>query len=190
MVPRFTFESTNDPIDEFYEVLEYAWRAICDVYDLTTDLPELSCLFRGVDLDTPEQAAQTVVINMLTEVIDSVGRFSPFYTLPARSFGLTTVYDRAANRTRWTLAPEAAQNWHKILMPLASEIEYKCGLIRFEVMVQEMVKECPEQEEWALAQCQCIPPRVIHLKPSILEQTEIVCDLCKELYYQIEEDDL
>ncbi|HSD85203.1 MAG TPA: hypothetical protein VLG46_15175, partial [Anaerolineae bacterium] len=70
-----------DPID-LIEALQQAWRSICTAYDVNAELPEAHCLFEGVDLRLPQQAAETIGANMLLSAMEEVGRFSPAYKQP------------------------------------------------------------------------------------------------------------
>ena len=53
---------------------------------------------------------------MLQEVIECVGRFSPWYKTASRALsGLTSIRDAKTGRVKWMLAPEAVQRWQGVL---------------------------------------------------------------------------
>ncbi len=180
-------QNTIDPLEKFYEVLEYAWQTISAAYEVTSEMPEIELLFACVELHDANKAAEQVVINILNEVMEDVGRFTPWYKLPARSFGLTTVRDTASNRVTWVLAPEAIQKWHKVLEPLAGEIHYKSGLIHAMLLVDDLTYRKHSDRECIMAGCQCMPSRVIRLKQNVLNEIEIICDVCNQPYLPLGE---
>ena len=169
--------NSHDPIDTFYEVLQHAWETICDAYDVIADLPAIQSLFESTDLNHPDQAAETVVANMLIEITENTHRFSPWYKLPARSFGLTSIRNKQ-DHSLWMLAPEAIHKWHNILEPLSGEIQYKQGLIKAIVLIDDFEFSHLKHEEAVVASCACQPPSDIRIKPSVLDQTEITCEAC------------
>ena len=65
-----------------------AWRDLVAYFDLDGEFPDLQTLLRGADMTDPLYAAETVFVNMLSEIIDSVQRFSPWFNQPAQAFGL------------------------------------------------------------------------------------------------------
>ena len=68
------------------DVLEQVWHSLCCSYDAMASLPDVQSIFSRSDLSRPSQAAQTAMANMLLEVMENVGRFSSWYTRPARAF--------------------------------------------------------------------------------------------------------
>lgn len=179
MVPTETLDKPVDPVELINETLERAWGTISAAYDVTTSLPDMRELFEGTNLRRPGQAAEIVIANMLMEVVECISRFSPWYKLPARAFGLISVRDRLTNQVRWTLAPEATQKWDEILEPVEMAIRKYSGLIQAIILVDDLMINGLPNDPCVTASCLCLPPRKIKIKQSILEQAEIVCDLCK-----------
>jgi len=181
MVPIDTVNRTIDPVEVLWETIERAWTAICRAYDVTACLPDMQTLFSQVNLSSPNQAAEAVLVVMLQEVVESIGRFSPWYKQPARAFGLTSTRDTKTNRIKWMLAPEAVQRWRGVLVPLADAIRKYSGLIRAMVLVDDLMADI-DSDPCITARCGCTPPNTIQLRKSILEKTEIVCDKCLQHY--------
>jgi len=186
MSPTETVERAFDPVEALNTSLERAWANICTAYDATDCVPELSALFAGADLVRPEQAAQAVVVSMLQEVMEAVGRFSPWYKQPARAFGLTSARDPLTQRTRWLLAPEAAQRWQEVLEPLTGVIRKYSGLIHAMLLVDDLMGDFPANDPCVMAHCTCWPPRAIQLRKSVLEKAEIICENCSQPYLERE----
>jgi hypothetical protein len=180
MVPEKTLDLTFDPVEIVNSALERAWLALCNAYDITACLPEISVIFEKANLTEPKEAARTALVNMLTELIECVGRFSPWYKMPARAFGLTSVRDSLSHRTQWVLAPEAVQKWHHVLAPLSTAIEKYSGLIQALILVDDLMQEDLPNDPCVIARCHCSSPRSIQIKRSILERAEILCDECKQ----------
>jgi hypothetical protein len=122
MLPVDYLQKTIDPVEILEGLLKCAWTELCKMYDAYGNLPDMQTLFEGADLSIPKQAAETVIVNMLLEISESITRFSPWYTKPARSFGITSIRDVKKNRNRWMLAPEAIQKWQSIITPLSTAI--------------------------------------------------------------------
>ncbi len=177
-------------VDVLDDILEETWQAICSAYHVTADLPEMQVLFAGVDLTAPERAAEMVVVNMLTEVVEHVGRFSPWYKKPARAFGLVRLRVSAINRVQWILAPEAAERWRDRLEPLAHTIRRNTGLIEAIQLVDDVIRrsQAPQEDDsCVLVGCDCVPQRVILINQSILHSTEVICKACHHPFHPIEE---
>jgi len=187
MIPVGRPETTYDPIAEVRGVLEDAWQVIGDTYEVSGELPERETVFEGANLHDADQAAERVVVNMLSEAIEYVGRFSPWYKLPARSFGLTSFRDPKTKGTRWTLAPEAVQKWQGVLKTLAATIEEKGGMIEVMLLVDELNRKSPRDEPVVIAECKCSPPRRIQAKRLVLEDGGIVCDVCEAPFVSVSE---
>jgi len=178
VVPEYAPDNALDPARLVQESLEEVWVEICRAYNISADLPELEVVFAGVDLRSAESAAETVLVNMLDEVIDSVGRFSPWYTKPARAFGLTSFRDKTSRKVVWMLAPEALQRWCHSLERLAELIEKNSGLIQAFLLVNDLLSNEENGDVVILAQCRCQPPRAIKIKRSVLSLAEIHCNAC------------
>jgi hypothetical protein len=171
-------DATLDPVEMLNDVLEQVWHTLCCSYDATGDLPDIKTLFDGADLSKPFQAAKVVIANMLLEMMENIGRFSPWYTRPARVFGLTSLRDPLTKRNRWMLAPEAVQKWDSVLERLTVAIEKNYSLIQAMVYVEGLMEDCEPGDTWVIARCQCHPPRSIQVTRAVLEKAEIVCDAC------------
>ncbi len=179
MMAAEAFEQIIDPVEMLNGILERAWTAVCKAYDTSGDLPDMRTLFDEADLSIPDQAAQLVLVNMITEIIQCVGRFSPWYTQPARAFGLTSLRNPITNQTQWVLAPEAIQKWCPLLQELAVAIQKNSGLIQAIVLVDGLMEPSPD-EPCATLRCGCVPPHAIRLRKSILQKTDIYCDTCNQ----------
>jgi len=182
MVPANSLDKCHDPVEMLNACLEHAWDKICQAYDATADLPSLPGLFSGADLSSPSQAAQVVLVNMLLEVMECIGRFSPWYTKPARAFGLTSLRGSKTQRTCWLLAPEAIQKWGTVLASLEQAIHKSSGLVQAILLVDGLMARSETEDPCVTASCRCVPPRVIQLKRSVLLKTEIICHLCQQPY--------
>lgn len=182
MITNNSPERILDPVEILNECLERAWKKLSDAYDASTSMPEIHDLFDRVDLSKPDQAAEEVLINMLLEVMECICRFSPWYTKPPRAFGLNSVRDNTSNRTRWILAPEAAQKWDCVLQPLRQVIEKYNGLIQAILLVDNLMARATPDDPIVTACCSCIPPRAIQIRYSVLIKAEIICDRCRQPY--------
>lgn len=178
MVPEYAPDNALDPARLFYEALNEVWGEVSRAYNVCHDLPELEVLFDGVDFESAESAAEAVLVNMLDEVIEKVGRFSPWYTKPARAFGLTSFRDKTTQHIVWMLAPEAVQRWCHLLESLADLIAKNSGLIQAFLLVNDLLGDEEAEDEVILAQCRCCPPRSIKIKRSVLSLAEIRCNAC------------
>jgi hypothetical protein len=166
------------PIDVLDHVLEETWRIIRDEYDVTADLPDLEVLFAGADLTSPHQSAEAVVVNMLTEVICCVSRFSPWYNSPARTFGLLRIREATTGRGRWVLAPEAEQRWGDVLSTLEDNIQANVGVFLAVQHVDDLLDQALPEEPCVVAVCSCDPPHQVLIKESALDCAEIICGEC------------
>ncbi len=180
--PEDTARAQPDTID-LIEALQQAWQSICTAYDVKADLPEAQCLFEGVDLRMPRQAAESIVANMLLGAMEEVGRFSPAYKKP---IGLIHVRDRAANRSGWLLSPETRKRWQEVLRPLAVAVEKNRGLLLAADVLGELIKGGPCDESRVMACCQCVPPRVILVNRAVLGNANIVCETCQQPFHLVE----
>ncbi len=179
MVPKTKLDPTTHPIDLLDNTLAQSWGALCAAYEVSADLPNTQNLFANATLKTPPKAAETVFVNMLTEVIENVGRFSPWYKQPARAFGLVSLRDPLTGRSNWLLAPEALQRWGELLQDLTQAIKLNNGLIQATLLVENLTEEELEDPQ-VIVQCQCYPPRRIQINLSILDKTAIICNECQQ----------
>jgi hypothetical protein len=180
MVPARTLNLHYDPVGMLDDALERTWDMLRKTYEVSAELPEMLSLFAEATLFNPEQAADSVLVNMIMEIMESVGRFSPWYRMNARAYGLTSIRDSTTDRVHWMLAPEARQKWQVVLEDLAVVIEKNSGLIQAMILVEGFTMKDEAENPCVVARCDCTPPRTIRLQRSIFENTEIVCDLCHQ----------
>ncbi|MGD2158451.1 MAG: hypothetical protein PVG32_16350 [Anaerolineales bacterium] len=180
MLPRKDVNKKLEPVDLLDAAIEGAWEGFCTEYEVSAEMPDMKTLFLGAELDIPNLAAECVIINMLTDVIECLGRFSPWYTKPARAFGLVSIRDRRTNRYRWMLAPEALRRWADVLDKMTLAIRKNIGLIQATLLVDNLVMEEICEEPRVNAHCDCVPPRVIQINQIVLIETKIICDACKQ----------
>ena len=175
------------PVD-LLDTLHGAWQAVCCAYDISAPLPDMAALFEGADLSVPAQAAETVLTNMLTEAMECVSRFSPWYRQPVWAFGLALVHETPEAPPHWSLTPRALQDWQRVLHVLAVAIERNIGLILSANVVASLdMLAVPEDDPCVTAACQCTPPRMILVNRSVLQKAEIRCDTCQELFHEVED---
>lgn len=157
---------------DLFDTLQDAWTMLCADYDVTTALPDIDDLFDGVDPSAPAEAAQTVMINLLGEIMESVSRFSPWYKRPASAFGITLNPDPC----KWTLTDQAHRSRQGLLRALEDAIAHNKSVIlatRFLGGI-EQVMPCRAYT------CQCIPPRTILVQQSARITSPIICDTCQQ----------
>lgn len=159
------------------EVIERAWEEVCSAYDVQADTPAWENLFQNVDLSTPEEAAETVVTNMLLDVISLVDRFSPYYTQPASEFGLVSVLDCELGCHQWMLTVDTYIRWLVPIQRLRKAISSNIGLIQGLMLVERLMQD-QENDPCIVARCGCSPPRFIKIRQSILAEAKIICDAC------------
>jgi hypothetical protein len=172
--------------DELDAALDTAWRTLCETYDVTAARPEMEALFAEAELGQPLQAAEVILANILTEITEDVGRFSPWYKKPARSFGLIDVRDSATRRVRWILAPEAAQRWEHLLKRLAIAIQRNSGVLQAARLIDALIEDTGEDDPCILARCICEPCRMILINRSKLASGEVVCDDCHHVFVPVD----
>ena len=66
---------------DLFDTLQDVWGALCDTYDVTAELPPVGTLFERADPSTPALAARIALVNMLCDIMECVGRFSPWYNI-------------------------------------------------------------------------------------------------------------
>jgi hypothetical protein len=179
MVPKEWIQHAIDPVELINQVIEDAWEEISSNYDVSGCAPDLQDLFRGVDLADPRRAAEALVVSMLQEVGERVGRFSPWYKRPARAYGLTSMRDKRTNRVHWVLAPEAVLQQKNVIETLETMITKYSGLIQALVLVANLTEDFPG-DPCVTAQCACYPPLRVQLRRSVLEKAQIVCEQCQQ----------
>jgi hypothetical protein len=163
--------------------LDCVWRAVCAAYDITAARPEAGALLEGADLSAPRAAAAVVLLNMLSEVPEHIGRFSPWYRLPARAFGLMHLRSASTGRARWLLAPEAEFLWQDHLAALETAIRQNVGLLLASEWVDSLIVE--QEYHGLLARCACEPPRLILIEASALGGRGIVCHTCRRPFHSL-----
>ena len=126
----------------------------------------------------------TYALSMLQEVMEAVGRFSPWYKQPTRAFGLTSVRDPSSLRAHWLLAPEAAQRWGDILEQLCGVIRRYSGLIQAMLLVDDLMGDISGDDPCVTARCACWPPRSVQLRKSVLDKAEIICENCLQPFLE------
>lgn len=178
MIPVDELNQKRDPIDKLIDAIEHVWVSICDEYDVVSIPPVLHTLFDHVDFNDPCQVAEMVIANMLTEVIECVGRFSPWYKLPASEFGLIPQRDDSDGLVHWVLCPEAMSKWGGNIELLAAAI-FECGdRVHLMIAVDDLMERVSTEKLLVLACCDCKPPIVIRIKRAMLCEGVIVCDAC------------
>lgn len=166
--------------------LEQTWRALCAEYDVKTEMPGIEELFEGAELTRPDHAAERVLFHMLEEISQNVGRFSPFYTLPARSFGMIRVRNSADGRVRWILAPEATLRWCHLLESLGEMIDRNLAVLTAMQVVNGVFEQLPDEDDPCVkAICLCYPQRSVLAHRSMLDSGEVVCNVCGERFNPI-----
>nr|MBN1229223.1 hypothetical protein [Anaerolineae bacterium] len=158
--------------------LEKLWRDVCGYFGVNSGMPDLEALFEGVVLIDAEEAAKTVLVNILLEMIELVDRFSPWYKLPARAYGLMSIRDSVTQCVRWILAPDAETQWANLLFSLAEAIERNSGLLQATQYVGELVRRVPLDDPCVKAACECLPPRYILINQSSLLAEAAICRYC------------
>ena len=171
-----------DPVEIITQSITSAWEALCKTYTVTASQPKLHSLFRGVELGYPDQAAETVLVNMLLELIEAIDRFSPWYGKPARTFGLVSMRNPTTGRQRWILAPEGCQRYHQLLNPMMDAIDLTRGVLRAILLVESRMESLLHEDTQVILECECDPPHAIQVRRSIKDTVEIVCDDCRMPY--------
>jgi hypothetical protein len=183
MVPDNQLDTTTHPIDVLDSTLGSAWDVLCECYDLDLALPGTQTLFTGAAINTPPKAAESVLINMLIEIIENIGRYSSWYKQSARAFGLISLIDPVTGQSRWLLAPEALQKWQTELKNLTHAIQLNNGLIQATLLIENYPEE-DEEAAQVIALCECFPPKRIQIDSSILDKTAIICDECQQVFQE------
>ncbi len=165
---------------DLYDTLQHVWGVLCDAYDVTSELPPVAALFEGADLSFPAEAAQIAMVNMLAEIMECVGRFSPWYKRPAAAFGILLKHSTLAGKPAWVLVPDAYQTYRPLLGNLAEAIEHNMGVILATRFVDDLEQQPEPGSPCRLAACQCVPPRTILVQDVVIARAEIICDACRQ----------
>ena len=178
MLEKGTSNNLNGPLETFFDMLLLAWESISAEYDVQDDLPDTLSLLEDVEIHDPGMAAETIIRNMLSEVTQLVHRFSPWYTLPARSFGLASCRDFVTRKNVWRLAPEAIEKWNNQIEMITTEIEHKKGLLKAIMLINDIDTLDHCSKDTVVAICKCIPFKELLMKRTFLEDNSIVCKAC------------
>ena len=160
-------------------MLQITWTTLCSAYDIQLDLPDTQVLLHGADMDDPVYASETVLVNMLSEIIDNIDRFSPWFSQPAKAFGLVLSRRSARAAPKWVLSRDAVNRWEEYLRELATAIEKNAGLFLAVNLLGELPAADAEDDPRIMAICFCEPPNVIMVNRSLLEGEKIVCEVCR-----------
>jgi hypothetical protein len=167
---------------DLLETLDRTWRTVCDAYDVVADLPDLQTLLDGADLTRPDEAAETVLANMLLEAMYGVSRFSPWYKRP---LGLRLIRGDPAGRPRWAMTPGTREQWETLLTPLSRAIRSNVSLILAADWLDDLTEDAPPEDR-VMATCLCVPSRVIAVKRTVFLSADIVCDTCRQPFRPID----
>ena len=146
MVPVGVPGTAPDAAQRVHGALQAVWERVCNRYDVIADMPTMDELFAGASLDAPPCAAETVLVNMITEVMQWVCRFSPWYSKPAHAYGLAMVRRGPQAPARWKLTAEATCYWRADLDTLAQEVARERGTIQMLIMLDELMQDVTEPE--------------------------------------------
>ena len=171
-----------DPIETMQDLLVRIWSEMCHLYEVNASLPALSLIFEQVPLSDACLAAEKILVNLLLEIMESVGRFSPFYRLPPRAFGVMSYRNPQTQRVEWILAPEGHRRWEMALSKLEWLLSQYGGIFRALVLVEGLMVRSTPNDPQVVAYCHCEPPHAIQLKRSLVKKGEIICDSCKQPY--------
>lgn len=186
MVPNQIYENIYDPIEALSATLEDVWRLLCETYDVSSSIPDMDTIMDEVDLSDPDRAAHDILVNLITEVIEQVSRFSSWYTKPSRVFGLVSVASKIHLKTKQFLAPEAVLKWTDSLDVLAEAVHMNSTVLEASLLVDRLMGDIQkEKDPHVVVSCDCFPKVKIRLKKSILVKAELTCDNCHEKFHVI-----
>ena len=55
---------------DLFETIQDVWHTICADFDITSDLPDMAVILDCVDPSRPNEAAQVVLVNLLSEAME------------------------------------------------------------------------------------------------------------------------
>ncbi|PWH17671.1 MAG: hypothetical protein DDG59_07790 [Anaerolineae bacterium] len=171
-----------DPIEAMQDLLTSIWSEMCRMYDVDAHVPDLPLIFEQVDLSDACIAAEKILVNLLLEIMEDVGRFSPFYRQPPRAFGVMSYRNPRTQRVEWILAPEGHRRWEMASNKLEWLISQYRGIFRAVILVEGWMMRSTPNDPQVLAYCHCEPPHAIQLKRSLVQKREILCDSCRHPY--------
>lgn len=158
-------------------ILRVSWQTIEDCYNIIADLPGWDVVLRGVDLSSPEEAARAMFMNLLTEAMELVDRFNPWYKAPADAYGLRFA-------SGWKLTPEAQAQWRPTLDTLARAVADCPELVE--------IQSATEATRWLNrplipATCLCEPPPIVWVPPNTVLDSVLVCEICGHRLHRVEQ---
>ncbi|NDJ77976.1 MAG: hypothetical protein GYB65_17130 [Chloroflexi bacterium] len=169
---------------DLYESLHHVWDALCTRYDVSCELPPISSLLERVDISTSDLAAQCVLVNMLSDIMESVGRFSPWYKRPASAFGVMLQRRGGQRRPEWGLTSAACDTYAALLGQLATAIEHNVGVILATQFVDDLDQRPAPDGPCRTAACCCRPPRMILVYHAVTADAEIICNACQQPFQE------
>jgi len=104
-------------------VTEHVWRSLCEPYDVMCEGTALEAFFSDVDLSDADRAAKDVLVNAILELMERIGRFSPWYTEPGSAFGLESRQGGGSSPLRCDLTADAEDRYRGLLDQLAAVIK-------------------------------------------------------------------
>lgn len=165
---------------DLFDNLQSIWHTLCEHHDVTGELPSIGTLFTDTDPSLPAAAAQVVLVNMLSEIIEGVSRFSPWYKRPASAFGIAPERHQPGDRPRWVLTAAALRRYSPLLAQLTAAIEDNLGVILATRFVDDLEHVPEESNPCRMATCRCTPPRTILVHDVVFANAEIICDACQQ----------
>ncbi|MCS6906253.1 MAG: hypothetical protein RML93_00050 [Anaerolineales bacterium] len=171
-----------DPVERMRDLLARTWSEMCRLYEVNASLPDLSSVFHQVDLSDTCVAAEKIVVNLLLEIMECIGRFSPFYRQPPRAFGVTSYRNPKTQQVEWILAPEGQRRWETTLARLEGLLVQYGGIVRAVILVEGLMARSAPGDPQVIAHCRCTPPHTIQLRRSLVQTQEIICECCKRPY--------
>lgn len=165
---------------DLFDTLQHVWDVLCTAHDVTADLPTVGMLFESADPSAPGAAAEIALVNMLSEIMEGVGRFSPWYKRPASAFGILFKRGRAVDRPEWSLTTDALDTYRPLLDRLAAAIDHNTGVILATRFVDGLDRWPDPDAPCRTAACQCAPPRTILVRDIVIARAEIICDACRQ----------
>lgn len=174
-----------DVYEDIFDALDWAWKEVGYRYDVIAERPSFQDLFEGADIRQPEAAAEVVIANMLMEVIERVDRFSPWYTEPARYYGLVSRREPASNTTQWRLSQDGFGRWCRLIDRLATDIRKDQGLLLATLFLEECDSREGDGAEVVEVCCVCDPPRHLLMPTHLVASGQIICTDCGGIFRRV-----
>ena len=175
--------------EDIFDSLDQAWKLISQRFDVVADRPAFLVVFEGADLSHPRAAAGTVVANMLTEVAQRVDRFSPWYTRPAKTYGLVSNRELETGALRWVLSDEGLSDWGDVVARLTDAIRKDKGLVLASLFLEGNGGARDEPGVLVRVRCGCTPPRLLLVPAALVAHEKIVCEACGEIFTRLDDGD-